>query len=116
MKYKTGAHGKIIEISKLVQDGEGEAVGINKISRAGLPVLVEALRRCEDSDYFERGIELSISEGLEFNALDISEYRCIEVDFEEDLIRARQLFSEEGMSSELREELGKNPLHEQFGL
>ena len=116
VKYKTGAGGKIVEISKLVQNGEGEAVGINKISRAGLPVLVEALQRCEDSDYFERGIELSIAEGLEFSALDISGYRCIEVDFEEDLIRARELFSEEGMSAELREELGKNPMHEQFGL
>jgi len=116
VKYKTGAHGKIIEISKLVQNGEGEAVGINKIARADLPVFVEALRRCDDSDYFERGIELSIAQGAEFTALDISEYRCIEVDFEEDLIRARQLFSEEGISPALRSELHKNPMHEQFDL
>lgn len=116
VKYKTGPHGKITEISKLVQNGEGEAVGINKIARADLPMFVEALRQCEDSDYFERGIELSIAQGAEFTALDISEYRCIEVDFEEDLIRARELFSEEGMSPELRAELRKNPMHEQFEL
>ena len=98
VKYRTGPGGSIVEISKQVENGEGEAVGINKVARRDLPALIEGLRQCDDSDYFERGIELAIAEGAEFTALDISEYRCIEVDFEEDLIRARELFADAGLA------------------
>ncbi len=95
VKYRIGRSGFITEISKWVRNGEGEAVGINKVSVKDLPVLVQALRACEDTDYFERGIELAIEQGAEFSAIDISGYRCIEVDFEEDLARAREMFADE---------------------
>ena len=93
VKYKTAKHGRITEISKIVENGEGEAVGINKIARADLETFVQALRNCDDNDYFERALEFSIAQGVEFKAVDISAHRCIEVDFEEDLIKARKMFS-----------------------
>ena len=95
VKYKTAKHGRITEISKIVENGEGEAVGINKIARADLETFVQALRNCDDNDYFERALEFSIAQGVEFKAVDISAHRCIEVDFEEDLIKARKMFSAE---------------------
>ena len=95
VKYRTGAGGFITEISKTVKNGEGEAVGINKVAAADLPALLQGLRDCDDSDYFERGIELAIAQGAKFSALDISDLRCIEVDFEEDLARAREMFADE---------------------
>ena len=44
-----------------------------------------------DQDYFERGIEIGIEkDGLRIEALDISQYRIVEVDFDEDLTRANE--------------------------
>lgn len=110
VKYKTGSGGNIVEISKIVQNGEGEAVGINKIAQADLPAFVNCLRACDDSDYFERAIELGIGQGMQFDALDISEYRCIEVDFEEDLIKARHMFSDGDLDEVMRLRSQKNPM------
>ena len=94
VKYRTNADNEIIEISKSVQNGEGEAVGINRVSREDLPAFVQALRECDDQDYFEKGLEMLISRGVFFKSLDVSDYRCIEVDFEEDLSKARSMFAD----------------------
>ena len=94
VKYRTNAANEIIEISKSVQNGEGEAVGINRVSREDLPAFVQALRECDDQDYFEKGLEMLISRGVFFKSLDVSDYRCIEVDFEEDLSKARSMFAD----------------------
>ena len=93
VKYRTGEGGRITAISKQVEDPEGEAVGVNVVRRADLPALVTALERCADDDYFERGLEL-VADSTPYLAVDISEYRCIEVDFETDLAEARRLFSD----------------------
>ncbi|WP_028571398.1 NTP transferase domain-containing protein [Desulfonatronum lacustre] len=93
VKYRTDESGKIIAISKNIENGEGEAVGINKILAGYLPCLVKNLKRCEDQDYFERGLEFMIRGGVEFIPLDISEHRCIEVDFPEDWTQAQEMFA-----------------------
>lgn len=92
VKY-TLKNGSIFELSKNVENGLGEAVGINFISKKDVNVLIEHLEKCEDNDYFERGIETAIKEaGMTVKALDISRFRCMEVDFQEDLDAANKIF------------------------
>lgn len=93
VKYRTDADNRIVAISKQVADPEGEALGINFVSRAGLPALVRTLTACADDDYFEKGLEMVIEE-TPYHSVDISTYRCIEVDFEADLAEARRLFAD----------------------
>lgn len=93
VKYRVDAQGHIVEISKTVTEPQGEAVGINLVRRASVGPFVEALRRCEDLDYFEKGIEMCVQAGIVWKPFDISAYRCIEVDFSEDLDAARRFFS-----------------------
>lgn len=92
VKYTLNAQGFVSTISKQVPDAAGEAVGINVIGRNDLPRFVEALRRCDDNDYFEKGMEIIISENVRFRPVDISVHKCIEVDFEEDWLSARRTF------------------------
>ncbi len=92
VKY-TLKEGYVHELSKQVKNGLGEAVGINYISQKDLPVLVSQLENCDDNDYFERGIELAIqNDGIKVKAVDISQFRCMEIDFKEDLDQANNLF------------------------
>ncbi|MDR9456977.1 MAG: phosphocholine cytidylyltransferase family protein [Salegentibacter sp.] len=92
VKY-TLKNGFIDELSKQVKDGLGEAVGINFISRTDMPVFLKQLENCDDNDYFEKGIEMAIEQdGLKIKAVDISDFRCMEVDFKEDLEAANNLF------------------------
>lgn len=92
VKY-TLKNGFIEELSKQVKNGLGEAVGINFISREDMPVLLKQLENCDDNDYFERGIEMAIEQDdLQIKAVDISNFRCMEVDFKEDLEAANNLF------------------------
>ena len=92
VKY-TLKNGKIDKLSKQVKNGLGEAVGINFVTKKDMPVLLEQLENCDDSDYFERGIEMAIANhNMEVNAVDISNFRCMEVDFKEDLEAANNLF------------------------
>lgn len=92
VKYTVDDAGHIAELSKTVTGALGEAVGINFIAAADKPVLIEALARVADQDYFERGLELAIAEsGLAIEPVDISDLFAVEVDFEADLERANQL-------------------------
>ena len=92
VKYTLDVHGHVRELSKTVVGGLGEAVGINFVSSADKPLLVERLRACEDGDYFERGIETAIaSAGMRVHALDITGFGAVEVDFEHDLLRANRI-------------------------
>lgn len=86
VKYTLDDGGYIEELSKAVVDGLGEAVGINYIAAADKALLVRRLDDVDDQDYFERGIELAIEkDGLLVEALDISQFHIVEVDFEADL-------------------------------
>lgn len=93
VKYRTAQDGHIIAISKSVENGEGEAVGVNKVLAADLPALCAALEKCEDQDYFERALETMIHGGLRFVPVDVSAHRCIEVDFSEDWQMAQKMFA-----------------------
>jgi choline kinase len=94
VKYTLDTAGYIAALSKTVFDGAlGEAVGINFVSAGDRSMLARRLDECDDTDYFERGIELAIAkDGLRFEALDISRHSVIEVDFAEDLARANETF------------------------
>lgn len=93
VKYTLNKEGFINEISKQVKNGLGEAVGINFISRADINFLIKRLEECGENDYFEKGIELAIQQdNLKINAVDISKYNCLEVDFKEDLENANRMF------------------------
>jgi choline kinase len=92
VKYTLDGDGYVKDLSKQVLDGLGEAVGINYVSAADRETLIAHLRRCADTDYFERGMETAVAEdGLRIAAVDISGYGCVEVDFEPDLARANEL-------------------------
>jgi choline kinase len=92
VKYTVDSEGCLRQLSKSVTEGPlGEAVGINYVSADDRPVLARRLAECDDSDYFERGIELAIEkDGLRVEALDISHRPVVEVDFAEDLVRANE--------------------------
>ena len=89
VKYTVDAEGFIAEISKQVVGGLGEAVGINYISSTHKATLIRHLKRVDDQDYFERGIELAIQrDAVLIEPLDISDLYAVEIDFAEDLERA----------------------------
>jgi choline kinase len=93
VKYTLDAAGYIDQLSKQVQPALGEAVGINYVAAQDKAALIARLLEVDDQDYFERGIELAIeSDGLRFQAVDISDLYAVEVDFPEDLERANELF------------------------
>lgn len=91
VKY-TLKNGFVHELSKEVKNGLGEAVGINFISNDDLNTFINQLEKCDDNDYFEKGLENAIAEdNLKLKVIDISKYNCIEVDFEEDLKNANNI-------------------------
>ncbi|WP_084590880.1 NTP transferase domain-containing protein [Desulfonatronovibrio magnus] len=100
VKYTENEQGFIDSISKEVKNPLGEAVGVNKIQKNDIQKFIRALKHCHDDDYFEKGMELAMSEGIRFKALDISNYRCIEVDFEDDLIQAKNMFNQSEKGTE----------------
>jgi choline kinase len=82
----------IHKLSKDVENGLGEAVGINFISSEYVNVFIKRLEECNDNDYFEKALELAIEkDSFEIKAIDISDFNCIEIDFEEDLKNANNL-------------------------
>jgi L-glutamine-phosphate cytidylyltransferase len=93
VKYTLDDQGHINELSKKVKNGIGEAVGINFVSSKDINTLISRLEECADNDYFERGIEMAIEkDGMKVSAIDISKFRCMEIDFKEDLDNANKIF------------------------
>ena len=89
VKYTVDDEGHVALLSKQVTEPLGESVGINFISSRHRADLVRGLEACADSDYFERGIEITIErDGTRILPVDISDLFAVEVDFEEDLTRA----------------------------
>ncbi|WP_298460482.1 phosphocholine cytidylyltransferase family protein [uncultured Cellulomonas sp.] len=92
VKYTVDAEGFVRELSKTVTDGLGEAVGINYVSASDKAVLIEELRDCAETDYFERALETAIARrGLRVAPVDVSAFDVVEVDFADDLERADQI-------------------------
>ena len=91
VKYTIGADGSIERLSKQIDDGLGEAVGINFVSAADKHSLLTRLDEVDELDYFERGMELSIElDGVRFQPVDITDLFAVEVDFESDLEAANR--------------------------
>ena len=95
VKYAVSTDGRITHLSKIVAHPQGEAVGVNAVTRETLPVFRQALAQTADMDYFEMGVELLIHQGVPFYPLDISRHRCIEVDFDEDWRAAQEMFRQD---------------------
>ena len=93
VKYQTNAFGLVIEISKKVCNPEGESVGIHSIPSEEVPTLIKYLSYCHDQDYFEKGLELAIKDGLKVYPIDISDLHCIEIDYPEDLDSANNILN-----------------------
>ena len=85
IKYNIFDDGNIKEVSKTASPALGEAVGINKVMTADLPLFKANLEKCDDQDYFEEALELSIQDGMKIMPVDINKYLCMEIDFEDDL-------------------------------
>jgi len=95
VKYTLDSKGFIKDLSKkvLTTKALGEAVGINFVSSKDINTFINRLTECNDNDYFERGIELAIEkDGMQVMAIDISKFRCMEIDFKEDLDNANKIF------------------------
>ena len=96
VKYTININGYIDSISKQVNKPLGEAVGINMIEGSHLEAFKKKLIEVDAQDYFERGMELLIQEkGDIFRPLNVGHNACVEVDFDEDLQRARMLVKSE---------------------
>jgi choline kinase len=93
VKYALDDAGFLSAVSKSVAQPLGEAPGINLVRKHSLPTFIKALDACEDTDYFERGIELMIKAGERVLPFDISAWRCVEVDFAADWELAQKLFA-----------------------
>ena len=85
IKYNIFDDGNIKEVSKTVSPALGEAVGINKLISSDLSLFKENLEKCDEQDYFEKALELSIQDGMKIMPVNINKYLCMEIDFEDDL-------------------------------
>ncbi len=91
IKYTTDARGNIDKLSKTVSVdvAEGEAVGINYVSKKNKKKLIKRLERVSEHDYFERAMENTIMlDNVTYFPVDTSRYLAIEIDSPDDLVRA----------------------------
>lgn len=91
VKYAMDENKLISQVSKAVTDANGEAVGINLVKREDVDLLISGLEKCGKDDYFERGVELAIEQGMRVMPVDVSDVICKEIDFEEDLAEVNEL-------------------------
>ena len=85
VKYKINKDGTIKSVSKIINNGLGEAVGLNRINSNDLKKFKSCLEECSNNDYFEKALELLINQESKIYPIDISEYFCCEIDTQEDL-------------------------------
>lgn len=91
IKYQLDTQGNIVEVSKSLLHGKGEALGINYFIKEDIPALINNLISCSSHDYFEKAIELCIKEGLTIMPLFIGVHDCIEIDFPSDVVKANAM-------------------------
>lgn len=91
IKYTVDGEGFIAQLSKTVEGGLGEAVGINFVSSVDKGKLTRRLAEVDDQDYFERAMVLTIEDdAVTYLPVDIGSFYAVEVDFAEDLVRANE--------------------------
>jgi L-glutamine-phosphate cytidylyltransferase len=91
MKVSVDSRGQIAFVSKIVAEPAGEAIGINLIRARDLALVTLGLRSCGPMDYFERGLEIAIGNGLVLRAVDVTRFPCVEIDYIDDLNRAKEM-------------------------
>lgn len=92
VKYTLADDGHIDQLSKQVENGLGEAVGINFVAGADRVALQTSLADAGEQDYFEKGLEQAIvTHSVQLRAIDVSSFDVVEVDFREDLTRANAI-------------------------
>jgi L-glutamine-phosphate cytidylyltransferase len=91
VKFSLDARGRIQAVSKSVTESIGEAIGINLIRAWDLELVTLCLEQCDRTDYFERGLEIAIGRGLVLHPVDVSCFPCVEIDFIDDLNRAKEM-------------------------
>ena len=90
VKYNLNEEGFIHNISKNVEQPQGECLGINVVLKKDLNVFRDELERVDDQDYFEKALEnLTISKKIFLKPIDAGPYYCNEIDFNEDLKAVR---------------------------
>ena len=85
VKYTLNEDGSIQQVSKVLKNGLGEAVGINKIINSHIDKFICNLKKCSDDDYFEKAIEFLINEKIKLYPIDIAKSFCCEIDTPDDL-------------------------------
>lgn len=101
MKFSSDLSGNLINISKSISIGEGEAVGINFITSMDRPKLLSRLKLVKENDYFEKALDdLVSSKSISLGLLDLSNCFVHEIDFLSDL----------EIVNEYIEKLSSNPL------
>lgn len=91
VKYRLDDEQRIVEVSKQVVEADGEALGINFWKKEDLEALRTNLQQCLDTDYFEKGIELCIDQGMPVWSVAVNHDLCTEIDFPEDLKKANDM-------------------------
>jgi len=86
---------KILHIGKLLRPGEsfGESIGIERFSYSFFSTLGEVLERKivhenNVNEFYEASFQELYDRGNAMYAVDVSEYKCMEIDFPEDLEKA----------------------------
>ncbi len=92
-KISVDKDGFINRISKSLQNACGYHIGINYIKKENFDILKHYLEKGGDSDYFDRALQSTITKGAKFLPLDIQNYFCIEIDYEEELDLAKKFIS-----------------------
>jgi len=98
MKVKL-ENGRLKRIDKAInlKEADGEFIGIIKFSKAGASLLAETLNRMvregKADTYLEDAIQQIVNEGYKVHTIDIRGKNWVEIDFIEDLERARSIFS-----------------------
>ena len=94
VKYTIDDDGYIDGLSKTLANGLGEAIGINYVSSGDKIALIRRLEDVPDQEYFEGGIILSIrKDGIKYRPVDISQFFAVEIDSQDDLVRANRQIS-----------------------
>jgi choline kinase len=94
IKFTVDNENRIYKISKTLPESCGEGIGINMILKDDIPAFIDCLEACHNNDFFERAIELGYKTGIRFSPFNATDYRCIEVDFFNDLEDVWKLFSD----------------------
>ena len=90
IKIVTDGEGNIVSIGKHIETelAEGEGIGINYVPASLVNPLIDELGRCQESDFFEKAFDKLTAEGI-IKAFDIGNRFAIEIDFPDDLLKAR---------------------------